>query len=312
MAKNEKSEAKKEEQQASTSTALAPAAGGALAAALEGVDVGDGGLGEVDNTDIKIAAKVWNFKGTDANNEPILPNVFYDTVQETTAKTLDLTLLDLHKTREWREFDQGEKKSKRRCSAPSVAEDAIGTMEDGSTRPCKGCPDAQWRNVVTDTGKTKRTRNCGPVYNVTAIERGGERAGEPCVLRFKRTSLPVIQGHLQKHHLGKLALGGGRRGNVALYALGVRASLKMMGTDVKYAVPVLEVTGVLSNAEVRAAAESARFYREIVLPALDALAEKDQDGGGSEGGDTSFDPDSFGGDDARPRGGDRFFDDRAR
>lgn len=293
------------------STALAAAPNAALAAALEGVEFGDGGLGEVDNTDIKVAAKVWNFKGTDAAGDPIPPNVFYDTVQETTTKSIDLSLLDLHKTREWREYDEAEGKSRVRCRSQSATEDAQGTMDDGTVRDCKGCPDAQWRNVTTAQGKTKRTRNCGPVYNVIAAERS---TGEPCVLRFKRTSLPVIQAHLNKHHLGKLSLGGGRRANVPLYAIGVRASLKM-SEDKKYALPVLEATGVLSNTEVKANAESARFYREVVLPMLDKLADKDQDGGGGEhAADTSFNPSEFGGDDG-PRasgGADRFADDRAR
>lgn len=300
---------------AAAGAALATTGGSALAAALDGIEIGDGGLGEVDNTDIKIAAKVWNFKGTDAAGDPIPPNTFYDTVQETTSKTLDLALLDLHKTREWREYDEAEGKSKVRCRSQSAAEDARGTMDDGTERACKGCPDAQWRNVDVN-GKKKRTRNCGPVYNVTAVERGaGERAGEPSVLRFKRTSLPVIQAHLNKHHIGKLSLGGGRRANVPLYALAVRASLKM-SDDKKYALPVLEVTGVLGNDEVRQNAENARFYREIVLPALDSLAAKDHDGAdGAGGGDTSFNPGDFGGDDApsrSPQNGDRFADDRAR
>lgn len=272
----------------------------ALAQVLDGVDVGDGGLGEIDKSDFKLAAKVFNFKGTDAAGDPIPPNVFYDTVEETAKKVLDLAFLLLHKTNEWREYDEAEGRSKIRCRS---ADRVMGIMEDGTERRCEGCPDAQWRTTETK----KRTRNCGPVYNVVAMDRETQ---QPCVVRFKRTSLPVIQSHLQKHHIGKRILGPGQRGNVPFFSFQVRASLKM-SDDKKYAIPVLEKGSVLSQDEIRTHADSVAFFREHVLAIVERVAEKDTDtggGGGAGGDDSSFD---FGAN-AAPAGGDRFADDRMR
>lgn len=293
---------KSDETQA-TGTALVASSNAELAAALEGVDFGDGGLGEVGNEDIKIAAKVFNMKGVDPKGDPIPPNVFFDTVQETTDKELDLVLLDLHKTNEWREFDAATQKSITHCRSQ---DQITGKMADDTLRPCKDCPDAKWS---TDPSTGKRGRRCGPVYNMIAADA---KTGDPCVVRFKKTALPVIQQHLNKHHIGKLQIAPGRRGNVPLFAMVARMSLKMVGTTTKYAIPVIERGRILRNDEVAAHAASAKFYREAVLPMLDKLGEKDA--GGDEGGDTSFNPSDFGGDPmpaARP-GGDRFADDGLR
>jgi hypothetical protein len=286
---------------ASGSTALAtPNESAQLAAVLDGIDVGSGGLGELDEADFRLAAKIWNFKG-EIDGEPVSPTTFFDTVQESSKKELDLALLDLHKTNLWAEFVDG--KMVRRCSS---ADQAMGIMEDGTERPCKGCPDAEWRQV-----DGKRTRRCGPVYNVIAMERDTQ---QPCVLRFKRTSLKAIQSHLQKHHIGKLVIAG-RRQNVPLFSLSVKATLKLTGEKNKYAVPVLERGAVLSRDEVLAHAESAKFYRDNILGVMAQVEKIDErtdagaDGAG-HGDDSSFE---FGANAGGSKGGgDRFVDDADR
>lgn len=297
MAKKDGSGSKEETALATTSSsAMAHAGDSELAAALAGVDIGDGGLGEISNADIKIAVKVFNMKGTDGAGEPIPPNVFFDSVQETTSKTLDLVLLDLHKSNEWREYDEAEGRSKVMCRSNDQVTGVMSTDAGDVDRMCKGCPDAQWGK----NEKGKRTRRCGPVYSVIAAELP---TGEPCVIRFKKTSLPVIQAHINRHHIGKLAVAPGKRGNVPLFALSVKASLKM-SDDKKYAVPVLEKGRVLTNPEVQSFAESKRFYREVVMPIMDKLGDKESDAsGGGNVDDTSFD---FGGE--APKGKDRYAD----
>lgn len=279
----------------STSSGLTtPADSALLASMLDGLDVGTGGLGEIDEADFRLAAKIWNFKG-EIDGEPVSPTTFFDTVQETAKKELDLAFLDLHKTNLWSEFIDG--KTVRKCSS---ADRVMGQMDDGTERPCKGCPDAEWRNV-----DGKRTRRCGPVYNVISMERDTQ---QPCVLRFKRTSLKAIQSHLQKHHIGKLVVLGQRK-NVPLFSLGVKLSLKLTGEKNKYAVPVLERGEVLGREEVAAHADSAKFYRENILGVMAAVEKIDERH--DSGADVGADPASFefGANDAKPRGGsDRFVD----
>lgn len=302
---SKKDSAKTEEQQTSlatttgTSSALATGQNAELAAALDGLDVGDGGLGEVSNEDIKIPVLVFNMKGTTPDGEPIPPNVFFDSIDETTAKSLELVFLDLHKSNEYRVYDEAEGRSKTICRSNDQVMGVMSTPDGDIDRPCKGCPDAQWGK----NEKGKRTRNCGPVYSMIAAKPDGT----PAVMRFKRTSLPVIQQHLNRHHIGKLAGPGGKRGNVPLFAVTVRASLKM-SEDKKYAIPVLERGRVLSREEVMAHAESSRFYRQVILPMLEKLADKESDASatGGDADDTSFD---FGGE--APKGRDRFADNGA-
>lgn len=280
----------------STGSALATSANAELAAALDGIDVGDGGLGEVDNNDIKIPVLVFNMKGTDGAGEPIPPNVFFDSIDETTAKSLELVFLDLHKSNEYRIYDEAEGRSKTICRSNDQVMGVMSTPDGDIDRPCKGCPDAQW----TKNEKGKRVRNCGPVYSMIAAKPDGS----PAVMRFKKTSLPVIQQHLNRHHIGKLSGPGGKRGNVPLFALSVKASLKM-SDDKKYAIPVLEKGRVLTRDEVVAHAESSRFYRQVILPMLEKLADKESDAATPTDDDTSFD---FGGEAKPAASRDRFAD----
>lgn len=262
--------------QAATTTKDEQQAGSALALAhhdeLAGVldfDVESDGLEELDASDVKLAAKVFNMKSTDADGNPLPPNVFFDTVTEKTKKELDLLPFSLHKSREWRMFDEAKQESVIKCRSMDVI---TGTMDDGTTRACEGCPDYQWKTV-----NGKRSRNCGDVYNLFAIDR---EENQPCVIRFKKTSLDVIKSHLNKHHLGKRSIGG-KRSNYPLFSFTVRASLKMTGDKVKYAVPVLEKTGVAPREEMLLAAESAKYVREQLLPELEKVSARDTDSTGT-------------------------------
>lgn len=255
-----------------------------LAGLIDGLELASDGLEEIDNEDIKIPVKVFNMKGVDEASEPIPPNVFYDTIEQTTKKRLRLALLTLHKANEWREYDEGEGRSKIRCRS---FDRVTGTMEDGTVRPCKGCPDAQWR--TDDNGK--RTRRCGPVYSFVAIDRETQ---QPCMLRFKRTSLGPIQDYLNRHFLGRRILSGGKRAHYPLFAFETIASLKM-SDDKKYAIPVLERGEVLPREEIGAHAANAQVFRESIMPIIQKLSDQDQgDADASRSApNTSFDPKDF-------------------
>lgn len=265
----------------------------ALAGMIDEAGILDDGLTEVSPEDIKLPAKVFNFKGLDAAGDPIPPNVFYDTVTESTSRSLDLMLINLHKTNEWREYDEAEGRSKVRCRS---FDQVNGTMDDGLVRPCQGCPDAQWTSVQLADGKQKRTRRCGPVYNVFAAELATR---QPCVLRFKRTSLPVIQTYLNKHHIGR-RLVGSKRTNWPLFVFHCKASLKM-SDDKKYAIPVLEKAEILSREDIAQGAATVQYVKDVLLGELSKVIESDRSdevggGGGSGAADTSFDTDKFAGD----------------
>jgi len=209
--------------------------------------------------------------------------VFFDTVTEQSSKTLDLVFVNLSKTNEWREFDEGEQATKIRCRS---YDRRTGTMEDGTERPCEGCPDAKWTSVVGKDGKSKRSRRCGIVFNAFAYETA-TRA--PCVLRFRRTSLPVIQSHLNKHHIGRRTVGL-KRANWPLFSFHVRASLKLVGEKTVYAVPVLERGAPLQRDEIEQAARDAAYVREVLLAHLSKVVEADAArSGADDDGDTSFD-----------------------
>jgi hypothetical protein len=255
-----------------------------LAAVLNDTPIEDDGLSEIGAEDIKLPVKVFNFKGVDQAGDPIPPNVFYDTVTETTAKTLDVMLLNLHKTNEWTEFSNEKDRNEVRCRS---FDQVTGEMADGTKRPCKGCPDAKWTTVKADDGTDKRSRRCGPVYNMFAAELPTR---QPCVFRFKRTALPVVQTYLNRHHIGRRTLGN-RRVNWPLFVFKCRVALKMSDNK-KYALPVLDNMGDLSPEEIALGAATVPYIKNVLLGELAKVIENERD----NEPDTSFDTSKMGGD----------------
>lgn len=277
-----------------TSLATAGASGLVTRDELAGVlddaaDLTTDGLEEVGAEDYKVAQKVFNFKGTDKAGDPIAPNVFFDTLEESTKKELILAPLTITKGNEWRDFDNATQKTVVHCRS---FDREIGTMADGTERYCQGCPDAQWQ---TDPNTGKRSRHCGPVYNLFALEKD---TATPCIIRFRRTSLPVIQNYLSKHIIARRVVNG-KAANYPLFSFEMRASLKMeKGSGAAaYAVPVLERGPVHTREQHLSYADSARAYRDIVLPHLRKIVERDDRIEGAAAaageGDSSFDTSSF-------------------
>jgi hypothetical protein len=276
------------------STALAnQTSSGALATVapnddLAGLDLGEDfndGLGEIDREDIKIPAYVINMKGTGQDGRAIPKDVFYNTVDERYVSEVDAVFCLLHKSNLYSRFDEAEDRTEIVCKS---YDRMAGTMSDGTVRPCQGCPDAQWRTELDPkSGKQKRTRNCSVVYNVFSIDRATQ---QPFVVRFKKTSLPPFQSYLQKHHIGRRVLPGGKRLNYPLYAFSCKLTAKMATAKANYAVPVLERAGVLDNAEIM---QHAQTTQALAAQARTVLERAEEQEAKREAVDTSFDTDKY-------------------
>jgi hypothetical protein len=256
--------------------ALAPATAPATTSdELAGIDLpedADDGLGEVSGEDLKIATKLLNMKGVGADGRKIPEDEFYDTIDQNTVRELDAVFLYLHKTNLYSVYDNAEGRTRTICRS---FDRVTGTMEDGTDRPCKGCPDDQW---YTEDGK--RRKNCGPVYNAAALDRTTRM---PFWFRFKRTSLPIFKQHLQRHHIGRRVVAG-KRENYPLYAFQVTLRAKM-SDDGKYALPVIERGAALSRDEMVECAEACATIKANVAP---LLAASDAQTAGVEASDASF------------------------
>lgn len=267
-----------------------------LADVIGDVDLGTDGLEEADASDVRFAALIWNFKGTDGAGDPIAANRFFNTVTEEVTAEEELALLTLHKSHAWKEFDEAEGKNVTRCSS---WDRETGEMDNGTTRKCEGCPDKQWSR---DPETGKRKRNCADVNNVIALRL---KDGQPAVLRFTKTSERPWKDFLNKHILGKRVVGG-KRTNMPLFSHATSISLSMAkGAKGAYAVPVLErAEKPFSREEILYFAESAKGFREGYLDDVRRVAEgaPDDDAGERGAPDTSFDAGSFtdGGDDFAP------------
>lgn len=264
--------------------------GAALATmdALDGLDVGVTGLEEVDSSERRIAGLVLNFTGLVDGNQPP-KNHLVNTVTEEVSKEKTLVLLTLHKSKQWTEFVQGEG-TKRRCSS---WDGLIGTMEDGRSRKCAGCPDAAWRRDAAG----KSSRNCGDVHNIVAIDRA---TNDLLMIRAKKTALEPWKGYLNKYFLGKRTLSDGRKVDMPLFAFETRLTGKMeQKNGAAYAIPVFEPVAdakgnptPLPRAEVQVYLETAKGVREMYLDRVREVAESTDaaEGGSSpdDGGDTTF------------------------
>lgn len=280
---------------ATTKTDTAPTASenAALAtptpSALVGTDVlggldlgGTTGLEETDASDFRLASITLNFSKKIGDDVPP-KSAWVNTVTEEVSKDKTVVLLVLHKSRAWSEFVQGEG-TKRHCSSWDMK---TGTMENGTQRPCEGCPDAQWR---TENGK--RSRRCGEIHNVVALERA---TGDLVMIRAKKTGLDPWKTFLNKFFLGKRVVDG-KRTNVPLFAFETKLSAETQESKSgTYAVPVFDLVrdangrpNVLAPEELRYFAETARGVRELYLDRVREVADGDDAHSDAGAADTSF------------------------
>lgn len=255
----------------SSGDALAPMTDEAEAAALAELgdffdDVGVDGLEDVGGEDVKLAVKLWNMKGLDKNGRAHPRDTFFDTVSETTQDAVDCVLLLTTKTKRYDSFDNALDKTVVHCDS---TDRITGTMQDGATRACKGCPDDGW--FRDDNGKA--FRKCGEVHNVVAVERLTQK---PFAMRFKKTALKPFRQYIMAHHWGARRGANGKRANIPLFVYGCTLTLKMHESG-KYALPVFERGAMLAPADVRPLADVAKGYVEVmsqILASADAQSEK--------------------------------------
>lgn len=302
---------KKAETTQQTFTAAADSGSSALATAshdelaglgLDEAVAGNDGLAQVDADDIKIPVYVLNMKGKGTDGRSLQPDEYYNTIDERSKRTVNAAFLHLHKSNLYSKWNQAEKRTEIVCRS---FDRVTGTwLADGHERPCEGCPDAQWQR----NAEGKRVRNCSPVYNMFAVDRDD---GMPFVVRYKRTSLPVIKSYLQKHHIGRriAKVKDERTGavqsvrcNYPLQVFAVTMTAQMSdGKGEAYAIPIITRGDVLPADEIRQLTENAVTLRESVLPILlhaDRTATE-REGDDSGAGDISFDPEKFTADDGK-------------
>lgn len=261
---------------------------------LAGIDLDgyDDGIGAVRREDIRIPTIALNAKRTDANGRQIPADMLFHTIDETARESVNAVLLSRELTNSYAKYDNEEQRTHVLCRSDDLV---TGTMADGKHRPCKGCPDALW---ITNPQTGKRGQNCSTVHNVLALDRDRQ---ELFMIRFRKTSESPLVTHLNKYHIGKRKLPGGKLGNYPLYLLAVRISGRMASAKATYAVPVIELIGKLPPAEVVLCAETMQGYKDQmrgIIAAADAAeaqagAGVRSDADDSAGGDTSFETDRF-------------------
>ena len=274
------------------STALATpsdeaAALAALNASVEGDEVYDGFSESMGSDQFRLPRRLFNqSKGTDVDGNRLVPDVYYDPISQRSAKTIDAILIMEHTTRAFTTYDEDTEETTYIC----MSNDCVTGIEQATqrTRTCKGCPDAAWKK----NAKGKRSVNCDESYYVLAVDMATR---EPFVILFRRTSASAIRTHVQRHHFGKRELPDGRKANMPLYWRRVRLSLELSENG-KYAVPVIEVTGVTDPATADMCRETLDAYRSILTRAEDHSKAEAAPAAAANGGgtpNTDFDPEDF-------------------
>lgn len=251
-------------------------------AQLDNFDFGESdGLGEYDAKDLKLPLKIWNMKGTSEGGLRHQIDMFYDTITEQQTESLRLVFLYSKKLHEFAKFSKEKNETQRFCGShdrvtgrlrlahPSLA------LPAGTVRECETCPDREWRDV----GDGKREQPCYDVHGVVALEVGSDNTpGQPCALRFRKTSLGPWMNHLRKHHLGKRKLPNGKFANRHLCSFVVTVSLEA-DKGGNFAVPVFgnvePITSVFPPETIQSLAEQARFYQEASDDAMMAAERQE-------------------------------------
>lgn len=220
------------------------------------------GLEDVGGEDVKLGSKIWNMSGLNkATGESYKKNEFLDTLTEEVSTKVRLVFLTTKKTHRYDVFDNAKNKTDVVCQS---LDRKTGVMNDGTRRPCQGCPDFGW--YKDEDGNNKR--RCGEVHTVVGMDLDEHR---PVVVRFKKTGLAPWRKYLMAHHWGVRIKPDGSRGNIGLFAYEAELSLALHESG-KYAVPVIEKVGKLPIADVRT---FGLIAKDIESTMSDALAVAD-------------------------------------
>lgn len=146
---------------------------------------------------LRLPAYVLNTKFTPPGEDvPVPPNVFLNTVSETTAKKLRLQVLTADRGREWSEVDDATGKRETRCKSYDGLMGNLRTPDGGTVeRACKGCPDYAWKRV-----DGRNTRACGDTLRVVAIDLD---TADVCVLPLRKTAVKPFDEYYQREFFRK-------------------------------------------------------------------------------------------------------------
>ncbi len=254
---------------------------------LAGMEFGDNfddGMSEAAAEHFQPTVYAINQNGTDKSGRAIPKDVFFNSTDETTHSEVDAVLCYLHIVNRYQLFNESTKKNDTICRSDDRV---VGTMSSGVVRPCKGCPDAEWKMVDDKDGKPVRRRACADVWNVGAINT---ETGQPFLVKFKKTSLPVFKSYLAKHHRNRRMVNGKPK-NYPLFSFGVKLSAKMASAKATYAVPVLERTRILSRDEINLYGEMALMLKSNMTTLIEKADALDEAGGATDA--TDFDTEKY-------------------
>lgn len=225
----------------------------------EFLDDMDDGFGENDAEDQRLGSIVWNSegeRGSGANTFELRKSQFFDTVDETAVEELRLILLYKVKSQLLEERDEAEDRKERLCRSfdrknGEPTERAKALYPDLSWK-CDPCPKRVWDG--------RNPPACAAVLNVYVLNL---ETGQPRRMRFLKSSYKPFNDHLNKHHTGKIFMGGRRR-NVPLCAYEVKVTLRSKKGKAGglYYVPVFDVVRTLTRDEAMEVSGLARTMRE--------------------------------------------------
>ena len=225
-------------------------------------------LDEVAPEDRIIPHECYNVK-IKAGDEWVAPDVFFNTVSETTTKEIAAALLFLKKTRKYSTFSE-DAGTKLVCKSLDMQNGQWQDPEE--TRSCETCPFQKW-------GKDRKPPACKEVWNFVGVNLA---TGEPFLVSAKGASIKPVKAFLNTHFIGKL--GGGA--HLPLYVYRTRLRLdRPKGT---YSILAPEIGDAFNADEITRWDDMCQKLASHVAASLDREDEPADDQAGGDSGESSW------------------------
>jgi hypothetical protein len=224
----------------------------ALAELFGGEEFDTDGLDEAGPEEVRFATLKFN-QNKVIDGDQIGKNRFLNTVTQEVKPEVRAIFLGFAKKNAWAEYVNG--KTVVHCESDDRV---TGTMQDGTQRPCNGCPDARWKTI---DGK-RIPPKCAMAYKVVGEDL--DNGGRPFRIFFRRTAEKAFKQHLTQHHLHMMPNGG----HVPLFAYEVRIALEM-APEGTHAVPVIERGPRVDKTRLQALKENAKVARDYLKHDMD-------------------------------------------
>ena len=191
-------------------------------------------LVEIDEQDAMIPWYFFNMRLQDADGKWHPREAFFHSLREDTRETVDCTLLFLHKTHRFTQFDEGEG-TKVLCS--SLDRQSGVWRETGEILDCATCEyspiPAHWNNGTPPP--------CRLIWTFVGFD---EEYQEPFAINAKSTSMTPAKRFLNTHFIGKF-----RGRDLPLFVYKVRLSLNQPTGN--YAVLGFQITGMNTPEDIK-------------------------------------------------------------